>query len=437
MKRSNSVRSAAKTFSPCSSASEQWMWHELPSRLVELRHERDRHVLLGGDLLGAVLVDHVPVGGRERLAVAEVDLVLAEVALALGVLDHEVGGAHLVADPADQGLDPRRAEQRVVDVVEVRRLEVAVRLLPGLLVGVLEDDELELGARVGDPAALGEPGELAAEDLARGGDHLGAVAPLQVGEQHHRALVPRHRPQRVEVGDHLEVAVAALPRGHRVAADRLHVDVDGEQVVAALGAVLERVVEEVARGQALALQPALHVRDREQHGVDRAVRDRLLQLVERHATLTLRDRVGAAVSSASSRTSRRPAPSMLRTWPVKWLPRLQPAERGATDHDQQHERRVVRVVRVPLVVPWHPERARRQEAGDADDHDPDDADRVHPPPPAARGSTPSPARTCRPCASAGRSGSRNRCRARSRRSRSPRRRRPGGPCPGRPSAPGS
>ena len=56
----------------------------------------------------------------------------------------------------------------------------------------------------------------------------------------HRALVPRDRPQRVEVGLHLEVAVAALPRRHLVAVDGLHVDVDGEQVVAALGAVLER-----------------------------------------------------------------------------------------------------------------------------------------------------------------------------------------------------
>ena len=36
----------------------------------------------------------------------------------------------------------------------------------------------------------------------------------------HRALVPRDRPQRVEVGLHHEVAVAALPRGHLVAARR-------------------------------------------------------------------------------------------------------------------------------------------------------------------------------------------------------------------------
>ena len=51
------------------------------------------------------------------------------------------------------------------------------------------------------------------------------------------ARLPRGAPQRVEVEDEHHVAVAALPRGHRVAVDGVHVDVDGEQVVAALGAV--------------------------------------------------------------------------------------------------------------------------------------------------------------------------------------------------------
>jgi hypothetical protein len=92
--------------------------------------------------------------------------------------------------------------------------------------------------------------------------------------------VPRHEPQRLEVRLHLEVAVAALPRGHLVAADRVHLDVDGEQVVAGLGAVLGDHVEEVARGQPLALQAALHVAEREQDGVDRPGRRGRAQLLQ-------------------------------------------------------------------------------------------------------------------------------------------------------------
>ena len=251
-------------------------------QLVELGHERDGHLLLGGDLLDAVLVDGVLVAGLQRLAVVEVDLVLAEVALALGVLDLHPRARHLVADAADQRLDPRGAQQRVVDVVEVGRVQVAVAGLPGVLVGVLEQHELELGAGHRLPPALGQPVQLAPQDLPRAGHHGVAAVPLQVGHDQHGGRVPRDRPQRVQVGDHLEVPVAPLPRRHLVAVDRLHVHVHGQQVVAPLGAVLEHVVHEVRAGQPLALQAALHVRDGQQDGVHRPRLDRLLELVDVH-----------------------------------------------------------------------------------------------------------------------------------------------------------
>ena len=76
--------------------------------LVELGHEADRRALLVGDLLRRVLVDHVVVGHREGVAVAEVDLVLAEVALALRVLDADAGGRHVQRIGADHVLDHRR-----------------------------------------------------------------------------------------------------------------------------------------------------------------------------------------------------------------------------------------------------------------------------------------------------------------------------------------
>ena len=250
--------------------------------LVVLGHEGDRHALQGRDLLGGVLVDRVEVAGADGVGVAEVDLVLAEVALALGVLHRQVRRRHLAPDAAEQRLEPRRPEDRVVDVVEVAGHHVAVGLVPRLLVGVAEDDELELGGGQRAPAALGEPVELGLEDLARRGDDRRAVVPVQVGHAHRRAGRPAHRPQRAEVGLHLEVAVAGLPRGHRVAVDRVHLDVDGEQVVAGLGAVLDHVLHEVRADQPLALQAALHVGEDEEDGVDRPLVDRLAQLVERH-----------------------------------------------------------------------------------------------------------------------------------------------------------
>lgn len=248
--------------------------------LVVLGHEGDRHALLGGDLLGAGLVDGVLVAGEQGLVVAEGDLVLAGVALALGGLDGEACCRHLVADPAQQGLDTAGAEDRVVDVVLVGRGQASVVRVPRLFVGVLEDDELQLGADLGGVAELGQALQLAAQYLAGRGDHRGAVAPGEVGVEHGRALVPGDAAQRAQVRVHREVAVAAVPGGHRVALDGVHLGVDGEQVVAALGAVLEHLVEEETGGEPLALEPPLHVGEGQDDSVDLTARDEGVQLLD-------------------------------------------------------------------------------------------------------------------------------------------------------------
>ena len=135
--------------------------------LVVLGHERERAAVQVGDLLGPVLVDRMVVGHRQRVGIAEVDLVLAEVALALGVLHTDAGPGHAEPDRADDVLDHGRAEDRVVDVVRVRGDQVVVALRPGLVEAVAEEHELELRSGLGRPSPLGQPVELAAQDLAR------------------------------------------------------------------------------------------------------------------------------------------------------------------------------------------------------------------------------------------------------------------------------
>jgi hypothetical protein len=76
--------------------------------------------------------------------------------------------------------------------------------------------------------------------------------------------------------------VAPLPARHRVALDRVHVDVDREQVVARLGSVLRDSGEEVLRCEALAHEAPLHVGQAQQHRVHRAVLRRAAELLERH-----------------------------------------------------------------------------------------------------------------------------------------------------------
>ena len=111
-------------------------------------------------------------------------------------------------------------------------------------------------------------------------DGAAAVEPREVALHGGRVPAARGAAQRVEVEVEEHVAVAALPRGDGVAVDGVHVDVDGEQVVAALGAVLEHVVEEVVAVHPLALQATLHVGERDDDGVDVARLDLRAQLVD-------------------------------------------------------------------------------------------------------------------------------------------------------------
>ena len=196
---------------------------------------------------------------------------LAEVALALGRLDHEPGAVHVVADGAQQRLDPAGAEQRVVDVVLVRRSQVAVAGVPRLLVGVVEDDELQLGAGQRDQPRRRRPARPAPAGSAAGDcddRRVPSSSQPQVAVHHRRARQPRHRAQRVQVEARTRCRRSRAPRSDRVAVDGVHVDVDGEQVVAALGAVLQHGVQEELGVDPLALQPALHVGERDDDGVD-------------------------------------------------------------------------------------------------------------------------------------------------------------------------
>ncbi len=251
-------------------------------RVVGLRHERDRAAVQVRDLLGPVLVDGVVVRHRDRVGVAEVDFLLARPGLALGGLHLDSGALHGVSHLAEQRLVVGGGEDVVVEDVGNRRRQVAVVLRVRLLVGLAEEVELELGAEHGSEAELGGPLHLALEDLSRRGRYRLAVVPTHVAEDERGRLEPRDPAQRGEVRPQDEVAVALLPAGDAVARDGVHLHVVGEQVVAALDAVLVDVVlDEELPVEALAHEPALHVGEGDDHRVDRAVLDRRRQFVQR------------------------------------------------------------------------------------------------------------------------------------------------------------
>ena len=115
--------------------------------------------------------------------------------------------------------------------------------------------------------------------MARGddGDRI-AVGPGQIGDHQGRARLPWNAAQRGQVGRHHHVAVTGFPVRHGIAGHGVHVDVDGQQITAALGAVRGHLVDEELTRHPFADQSALHVGERHDDGVDVAGRDQSFEV---------------------------------------------------------------------------------------------------------------------------------------------------------------
>ena len=219
------------------------------------------------------------VGHLQRIGVAHVDLLLARPPLALGVLDRDAGTLQAAADGAHHAFLLAGLEDVIVLDVGAGRLEPLIALGRRRLVGLVEQVELELGGAEGAHLLGREALHLALEHGARRMRHVVLVVVEHVAQHQRRAFEPGHLAQRGEVRLEDEIAVALVPARRRVARHRLHVDVVGQQVVAAVR-LLVRAVDEILGLEALADQPPLHVDHRHQHRVDAAGLHRRLELVE-------------------------------------------------------------------------------------------------------------------------------------------------------------
>ena len=248
----------------------------------ELGHEGDAHAHRLGDFLQALLEHDVAVGHVEHFGVAHVELVLAVAPFALGVLHRHAGELEVAARRGVEALGARALQHVVVLEVPAGGLEVAVVLLRRLAVARLEEVVLELGAGIAGEAELLRRVDLAAQDRARrDGDVVVRLLALHVAEHEGGLVEPARDAQRRQVGHQVDVAVAELPVGELVARHRLHLHVDGEQVVAGVAAVRRDLVEEHLGVEALAHQAAVVVGEAGEHGLDLALRHHALQLLQR------------------------------------------------------------------------------------------------------------------------------------------------------------
>ena len=181
---------------------------------------------------------------------------------------------------SDVALDPGALEQVVVLDVPARRLEVGVSLPIRLPVGVVEQEELEFGCCLDREAHRVGALELHLQHRARrDGDGFVGVHVDDVAQHDRRRIGPARTGERRHVGHEMEVAVAQFPARVVVAVDGFHLHVDGQQVVAGVGAVAERLVEEEPRVETLAQQTSVVVGEGDQHGVDLAGGDQGVEVV--------------------------------------------------------------------------------------------------------------------------------------------------------------
>ncbi|MNO61409.1 hypothetical protein D3C76_520560 [compost metagenome] len=247
--------------------------------VAPLGHEGQRLAVLHGDFLAGVLDDAVAVGHGQRVGVDHIDLFLPGAPFALRVLHRNPRRLQVAADGAHHRLLAHGLQDAVVlDVVVDRPGLVVVAPVDGL-VALVEHVELQLGGEHAPVAALLQPGDLPLEDAARAVRQIVLVVILHVAEHQRGALHPGHQAQGGQVGLEYEVAVALLPAGGGVAGHRLHVDIVGQQVIAAVGFLMGDIEEELDL-EALADQPALHVDDAGEHGIDGAGCGQLAQFAE-------------------------------------------------------------------------------------------------------------------------------------------------------------
>ena len=231
------------------------------------------------DLLDAVLDNDVAIGHLQGIRIADVDFLLARPPLAFGVLDRDAGGLQPLADGAHDAFLLGGLQDVIILDIGAGGLQAMEALGSRALVALVEQVELELGRAQGAHLHGRQPRDLFFQHRARAVRHIMMVMVEDVGDDERRILEPRNSPQRRQVRLHDEIAVALVPARRLVAGHRLHIDVVGQQIVAAVR-LLVGAFHEVFGLEPLADQPALHVDHGDEHGIDGARADCCLQLRE-------------------------------------------------------------------------------------------------------------------------------------------------------------
>ena len=189
-----------------------------------------------GHFLDRIFYQHMVVGHREGIAIADIDLGLSGGGFALAVLHVDTGGLQSIAHAAHQALFLGGLEDVVVLVVGADRGRAAVALVRQRLKTFAENKKLQLGGDSRHQTHLLQSLQLRFQDRARRMRHRRMRMVVEGVTQHQcRAFQPRQWPQRAQVRFQGVITVTGGPTGGGVTVDCQHLHIGGQQVVARMG----------------------------------------------------------------------------------------------------------------------------------------------------------------------------------------------------------
>ena len=248
--------------------------------VMPFRQERHGVALLPANLLGGMFGNAVMVGCQHRLGISDVELLLSGLGLALGILDWDTSSPQMIAKRAHQMLFLGGLQDIVILVIAADRRQVAEAGFADVIEALFENEEFQLGGHHRLEAKRPCAGHLTLQHGARRMRHLFMRLVVEdVAKHKHRALKPGQPPDCRQVGLHDVVAITRFPGCGLIALRRRHLQIGGEQIVAAMG-FLPRALDKMLGVKPLAGKPPLHVDDTGKDRVDLAGSGRGFQFVK-------------------------------------------------------------------------------------------------------------------------------------------------------------
>ncbi len=198
--------------------------------------------------------------------------------LAFGAFDRHPRGIQTIAQGAHHTLFFGGLQDAVIFVIRADRRQIAVACFAQLFKALFKQEKFQFGGANCVKTHVRQTCDLFFQHRTRRMGNLGmSVMIHHVTNDQSRAFQPRRAAQCGEVRLHQIVAISGGPAGGGIAFHRVHFQIGGQQIVATMG-FFPRAVDEMLRHKTLAHQPALHIHDACQNGIDFAARTQCAKL---------------------------------------------------------------------------------------------------------------------------------------------------------------